>query len=87
MEGIVRLGDALTRPSGRSIHFRRTLNLERFVRTLGVELRYEAVELGLLLQDVLVSGAGGILLQSQVHTLMPAVLLWMPRTNGFNGDA
>jgi hypothetical protein len=41
------------------------VDLERFVGTLGVEFVQEAIELGLLLQDVLASGTRSFLLQSQ----------------------
>ena len=37
----------------------------------------EAVELGLLLQDVFGGRLGGFLLQGQVHAFVPTVRLWI----------
>ena len=43
----------------------------------------EVVELGLLLQEVLRRGLGGLFLQGQVHALVAAVLLGMPGLDAF----
>ena len=52
------------------------------MRPFVIEFLNEGVELGLLLQDVGAGRAGGFLLQSQMHALMPAVLLRMAGANG-----
>ena len=54
---------------------------------LVVELFDEGIEADLLLQDVGAGGAGGFLLQGQVHALMTAVLLRMPGFDPFDADA
>src|SRR5215472_19171496 len=51
-----------------------------------VEGRDELIEAGLLLEVVLRGGLGGFLLQRQVHALMAAVLLWMPRFDALDVD-
>ena len=45
------------------------------------------VELGLLLEEVLGGGLGGLLLQGQVHALVPAILFGMAGLDAFEMDA
>ena len=46
----------------------------------------EGLEASLLLQEVLSGRLGGFLLQGQVHTFVPAVLLWMSRFDALDRD-
>jgi hypothetical protein len=57
------------------------------VRTLGVELFEEFVEAGLLLQAVHAGQAGGLLLERQVHALVPAILLRVTGLDALDQDA
>ncbi len=56
MERVVRLGNVLVEPRRSDVNLGRTLHFQGLMRPLVIELLYECVELGLLLQDV---GAGG----------------------------
>jgi len=47
----------------------------------------EDVELCLLLEDIGASRTGGLLLQSQMHAFVSAVLLRMAGANAFDRDA
>ena len=57
------------------------------MRTFGVELAHEGIEPGLLLQRVEPRWPCGLLLQSQVHALVAAVLLRMAGLDALDGDA
>src|ERR1700733_15829836 len=54
--------------------------------SLLVVLADELIELGLLLQEVLARRLGCFLLQSQMHALMPTVLLRITRPDAFDVD-
>ena len=57
------------------------------MRALEVEALLEAVELGLLLQEVAARGTRGLFLQSQMHALMTAVLLRISGFDALDADA
>jgi hypothetical protein len=57
------------------------------VRTLVVEDLDELVEAGLLLQKVSTRGLGGFFFQGEMHPLMAAILLRMPRFDPFDADS
>jgi hypothetical protein len=84
---IVRLGDAVLGSGGRRIDLGRAFHSESRMGPVKIEVLDEGVELGLLLQDVLVGRSGGFLLQGQVHAFMASVLLGMSGTNAFDRDA
>ena len=52
-----------------------------------IVLLYEVIELVLLLKKAKARRLGCLLLQRQVHPLMPAVLLWIARLNAFDIDS
>ena len=54
-----------------------TLHIQRFVRTFGIELGDEVVELRLLLQAVHGGWPRRFFLEGKMHAFMPAVLLRM----------
>src|SRR5215470_13177477 len=87
MEGIdqFRQADIGARRGG--VELCRALHVECLVRTFGIELAEEGIKSLLLLQAVEVQRAGGLLLEGQMHALMPAVLLWMPRFDTLDGNA
>ena len=87
VERIVRFGNAVIGPSGGGVELGRAFHGERFVRAFVVKFLNEGVELCLLLQDIGASRTGGLLLQSQMHAFVPAVLLRMTGPNAFDGDA
>ena len=57
------------------------------MRSFGVEFADEDIEAFLLLQAVEARRSGSFLLQREVHALVPAVLLRMPRLDPFDRDA
>jgi hypothetical protein len=57
------------------------------VRAFVVVLLQEDIELGLLLQKVGAGGAGGFLLEGEVHAFVAAVLLGMTGLDAFDADA
>lgn len=61
--------------------------VERLVRPLEVVALDEAIELRLLLQEVLGRTLRDLLLRRQVHALVPTVLLRMAQLNAFDADA
>ena len=73
MEGVVWLRDALIGSERSGVDLSGALHGERLVRPLVVELFDEVVEPGLLLQQVGASRTGGLLLEGEVHALVPAV--------------
>jgi hypothetical protein len=52
-----------------------------------VELLEKIIEFGLLLQTVQTCGTSGFRFKSEMHALVPAILLWMTRLDAFDGDA
>jgi hypothetical protein len=56
------------------------------VRALFVEVFDEVIELGLLLEEIFRGRLGGLLLQGQMHSLVPAVLLWVAGLDAFDAD-
>lgn len=57
------------------------------MRPLVIELVHEGIEAGLLLEDVRGRRPRGLGLQRQVKTLVPPILLGMPRRNSLQADA
>src|SRR5262249_36867154 len=57
------------------------------MRALGIELAKESIEALLLLQAVKAWRPGGLVLEGEMHTLVPAVLLRMARLDAFDRDA
>src|SRR5262249_59527719 len=57
------------------------------MRALDIELAKESIEALLLLQAVKAWRPGGLLLEGEMHTLVPAVLLRMARLDAFDRDA
>ena len=57
------------------------------MRSLVVKLLEKIVELGLLLQTVQACGTSGFVFESEMHALMPTVLLRMTGLDAFDGDA
>ena len=55
--------------------------------TLGVVLLQKGVEAPLLLQEVGCGGLGRLLLEGEVHALMPSVLFRMAGANALDADA
>jgi hypothetical protein len=57
------------------------------MRSLPVVVVGKVIKAGLLLQEVLGSGPGGLVLQGQMHALMATVLLGMTRLDALDLDA
>src|SRR5689334_4461076 len=87
MEGIGQFRQAGIGAHRGSVELGRALHAERLVRTFGIELAEEGIEALLLLQTVAARRAGGLLLEGQMHALMAAVLLRMPRLDALDGNA
>ena len=71
---------------GRLVNLRRTFHVQGFVRTLVVEDLDELVEPSLLLQKIGSRRLGGFFFQGQMHALMAAVLLRVPRLNPLDAN-
>ncbi len=84
MERIAGFRKAGVGPGRGRIDLRRALHGQSLMRTLGIELFEEGVELALLLQQICSGGPGGFLFQGPVHALMPAVLLRMAGPNALD---
>src|ERR1700719_947848 len=67
--------------------FRGALHVENLMRSLVVEFLEKIVELALLLETVHACGTSGFVFESEMHALMPTVLLRMTRLDAFDGDA
>lgn len=87
MKRVVRRRDALIGTDRSSVQLSRTLHRERFVRPFVIELMDEGIELGLLLKHISAGGSSGLLLESQVHALVSAVLLGMTGLDAFDRDS
>jgi len=73
-------------PRGRCIDRRGGLQIQGFVRALGVELLPEVIELTLLRTTGRRRGASGFGLEGPVQPLMPTVLVGLPRFDEFGED-
>ena len=87
VEGIGELGQAGEAAAARRCRAGRGLHGQRLVRAVGVEFLDEGVEAGLLAEAVRGGGAGGLLLEGQVHALVAAVLLRLARGDALERDA
>ena len=70
----------------RAVELSRVLHVQRLMRALLVVALDEAIELRLLLQEVLRRRLGRLLLQRQMHALVPAVLLRVAGLDALDGD-
>jgi len=73
-------------PRGRGIDRRGGLQIQGFVRALGVELLPEVIELTLLRTTVRRRGASGFGFEGPMHAFMPTVLLGLPRFDELGED-
>ena len=83
----MRLRDALIGAAGRGIDLGRAFHRERLVGALATKPFNEGVEFPLLPQNVGARRASGLLLPSQVHPFVTAVLLRMTGLNTLDRDA
>jgi hypothetical protein len=60
---------------------------ESFVWSFSVELLHEGIEATLLLQDIRAWRTGRLLLQREMHALVPAIPLRMARLDALDGNA
>ena len=77
VERVAWFGQTLVHPARWPVQLGGALHIKGFMRTFGVELRGKVIELRLLLQAVHASGTGSFFLESQMHALVPPVLLAM----------
>src|SRR5258708_14067700 len=87
MERINKFGQGAIGTGGRSIDFRGALHVEGLVRPLVVEFLEKIIEFALLLQTVHACGTSGFVFESEMHALMPTVLLRITGLYAFDVDA
>jgi hypothetical protein len=81
VERITEFRQAVIASRGRQLEFCGAFHLEGLMRPFGVELAQEGIEARLLLQAVAAWRSGRLLLEGEMHALMPAVLLRMTPIN------
>jgi len=86
VEGILERRQACVGAGGRPVELVWVAHVQSLVRPLVVVDAGEGIEASLLLEKILSGRLGGFLLQGQVHTFVPAVLLWMSRFDALDGD-
>ena len=87
MQGVLDFREAGVGPGGRGVDVSRRFHGQRLVRSLRIEFLHKIIEAGLLGQAVLARGTGRFFFQGEVHTLMAAILLGMPRLDPLDRDA
>lgn len=86
VEWVFEFGKSIVGPLGRSVNLRGHPHFKGLMGPFFIEFQDELIEDSLLLKAVCLGGPGGFLLEREVHSFVPTILLGLARLDTLNGD-